>query len=84
MKADQSLFSGLMTDIRDNVAVGHAVTVHEKTIHYKGWKGSEYIIIDPQTGSRAYLIDGGVNKRQKGEISAWRDGNYHYYVSKWD
>lgn len=27
---------------------------------------------------------GGVNKRQKGEISAWRDGNYHYHVSKWD
>lgn len=61
MKADQSLFSGLMTDIRDNVAVGRTVTVHEKMIHYKGWKGSGYIIIDPQTDSGAYLIDGGAN-----------------------
>lgn len=33
MKADQSLFSGVMTDIRDNVAVGRTVTVHEKMIH---------------------------------------------------
>lgn len=50
-----------MTDIRDNVAVGRTVTVHEKTINYKGWKGSGYIIIDPHTGSGAYLIDGGAN-----------------------
>ncbi|STY90068.1 hypothetical protein [Moraxella bovis] len=56
-----SLSSGVMTDIRDNVAVGRTVTVHEKTIHYKGWKGSGYIIIDPHTGSGAYLIDGGAN-----------------------
>ena len=56
-----SLSSGVMTDIRDNVAVGRTVTVHEKTINYKGWKGSGYIIIDPQTGSGAYLIDGGAN-----------------------
>lgn len=56
-----SLSTNVMTDIRDNVAVGRTVTVHEKTIHYKGWKGSGYIIIDPQTGSGAYLIDGGAN-----------------------
>ncbi|STZ09560.1 Uncharacterised protein [Moraxella caprae] len=56
-----SLSSGVMTDIRDNVAVGRTVTVHEKTINYKGWKGSGYIIIDPHTGSGAYLIDGGAN-----------------------
>ncbi|UYZ90037.1 hypothetical protein LP114_02835 [Moraxella bovis] len=56
-----SLSANVMTDIRDNVAVGRTVTVHEKTINYKGWKGSGYIIIDPQTGSGAYLIDGGAN-----------------------
>lgn len=33
----------------------------EKTIYYKGWKGSGYIILDPQTGRGAYLIDGGNN-----------------------
>ncbi|MBE9597410.1 hypothetical protein [Moraxella sp. K2450] len=49
-----------MTDIRDNVAVGRTMAL-EKTINYKGWKGSGYIIIDPQTGSGAYLIDGGNN-----------------------
>lgn len=55
-----SLSSGVMTDIRDNVAVGRTMAL-EKTINYKGWKGSGYIIIDPQTGSGAYLIDGGNN-----------------------
>ena len=44
-----SLSSGVMTDIRDNVAVGRTMAL-EKTINYKGWKGSGYIIIDPQTG----------------------------------
>lgn len=33
----------------------------EKTINYKGYKGSGYIILDPQTGRGAYLIDGGAN-----------------------
>ena len=56
-----SLSANVMTDIRDNVAVGRTVTVHEKTIHYKGWKGSGYIIIDPNSGAGAYLIDGGAN-----------------------
>lgn len=31
-----SLSSGVMTDIRDNVAVGRT-TALEKTINYKGW-----------------------------------------------
>ena len=56
-----SLSANVMTDIRDNVAVGRTVTVHEKTINYKGWKGSGYIIIDPTTGAGAYLINGGAN-----------------------
>ncbi|STY90075.1 Uncharacterised protein [Moraxella bovis] len=59
MKADQSLFSGVMTDTV-NASVGRTMAI-EKTINYKGWKGSGYIIIDPHTGSGAYLIDGGAN-----------------------
>ncbi|UYZ68015.1 hypothetical protein LP090_02985 [Moraxella bovis] len=59
MKADQSLFSGVMTDTV-NASVGRTMAI-EQTINYKGWKGSGYIIIDPHTGSGAYLIDGGTN-----------------------
>lgn len=43
-----------------NASVGRTMAL-EKTINYKGYKGSGYIIIDPQTGSGAYLIDGGAN-----------------------
>lgn len=52
-----SLSSGVMTDTV-NASVGRTMAL-EKTINYKGYKGSGYIIIDPQTGRGAYLIDGG-------------------------
>ncbi len=50
-----------MTDIRNAVNAGLTVTTHEKIIQYKGWKGAGYIIIDPNTGTGAYLIDGGAD-----------------------
>lgn len=50
-----------MTDIRNAVNAGLTVTTHEKVIQYKGWHGSGYIIIDPNTGTGAYLIDGGAD-----------------------
>lgn len=55
------LSSTVMTDIRDAVNAGRVVTTHEKTIYYKGWKGGGYVIIDPHSGTGAYLIDGGAN-----------------------
>lgn len=55
------LSSTVMTDIRDAINAGRTVTTHEKSIQYKGWHGSGYIIIDPHSGAGAYLIDGGAN-----------------------
>lgn len=50
-----------MSDIRDAINAGRTVKTHEKSIQYKGWHGSGYIIIDPHSGAGAYLIDGGAN-----------------------
>ena len=38
--------------------------ISEFNIIHNGWKGSGYIIIDPQTASGAYLISGGLNGGQ--------------------
>ena len=40
---------------------GREVTTHEKVLSYKGWRGAGYIIIDPNSGAGAYLIEGGAN-----------------------
>lgn len=53
--------SQVITDIRNAVASGKIVTTSEKSISFNGWKGSGYIIIDPSTGSGAYMISGGLN-----------------------
>ena len=37
------------------------VTISERNIDYKGWKGIGYIIIDTETGAGAYKISGGAN-----------------------
>jgi lipase chaperone LimK len=50
--------SQVITDIRNAVASGKIVTTSEKSISFNGWKGSGYIIIDPSTGSGAYMISG--------------------------
>ncbi len=55
------LSSSVLTDIRNAVNAGRVVTAHERNISVKGWSGSGYIIIDPNTGTGAYLIDGGAN-----------------------
>ncbi|MDG9700586.1 hypothetical protein, partial [Ottowia cancrivicina] len=43
------------------VNAGKEVTVHEKSINKHGWKGFGYIVIDPETGAGAYLIEGSGN-----------------------
>ena len=53
--------SQVITDISNAVAAGKVVTTSEKSITFNGWKGSGYIILDPNTGSGAYMISGGLN-----------------------
>ena len=45
-------------EIRSAVNAGKEVTVHERAINAHGWSGYGYIIIDPETGAGAYLIEG--------------------------
>ena len=49
------------SEIRNAVNAGKEVTVHEKSINKHGWKGFGYIVIDPETGAGAYLIEGSRN-----------------------
>ena len=53
-----------MTDIRNGINAGKVVTVHERSISYKGWSGAGYIIVDPSNSAGAYLIEGGANGGQ--------------------
>lgn len=53
--------SQAISDIRNAVAAGKVVTTSEKSINFNGWVGSGYIITDPNTGSGAYMISGGLN-----------------------
>ena len=46
------------SEIRNAVNAGKEVTVHEKSINKHGWKGFGYIVIDPETGAGAYIIEG--------------------------
>ena len=46
-------------EVRAAMQAGKDVMVHEKPINVFGWSGYGYIITDPDTGSGAYLIEGG-------------------------
>ena len=48
-------------EIRSAARAGKEITVHEKPISYNGWGGYGYIIVDPETGAGAYLIQGSGN-----------------------
>ncbi|MDG4551151.1 MAG: hypothetical protein P9F19_17420 [Candidatus Contendobacter sp.] len=54
-----SVSRSVAAEIRNAVAAGKEVTVHEKAINAYGFSGVGYIIVDPDTGSGAYLIEGG-------------------------
>ncbi len=59
----------LFEEIRNAVAAGKEVTIHERPIHAFGWSGSGYTVIDPETGMGAYMIEGGAN-------GAWWSGAF--------
>ncbi len=48
-------------EIRNAIQAGMEVTFHEIGINAFGWSGMGYSIIDPDTGSGGYLIEGKVN-----------------------
>ena len=49
----------VIEEIRQAIAAGKEVTIHEKAITESGWSGAGYAVIDPETGAGAYLIEGG-------------------------
>lgn len=55
------LRSDTLDDIRTAVAAGKEVLVHERPVVVRGGSGAGYVIIDPQTGAGAYLIEGKAN-----------------------
>jgi len=50
-----------ISDIQNAVNAGKEVTVSKTNITFNGWNGCGYLIIDPETGSGAYMISGGSN-----------------------
>ena len=51
----------VMDEIQNAIAAGKEVTVSQGTVTVGGWTGAGYIIVDPQTGAGAYMIEGGAN-----------------------
>lgn len=45
-------------EIKNAIKAGKEVIFHEKAISAHGWSGHGYIIVDPETGAGAYLIEG--------------------------
>ncbi len=60
------------TEIRNALLTGKNVVVHERPVSVINWTGSGYLILDPPTGSGAYLISGGADGGFLGiEESTW-------------
>jgi len=56
-------------NISNSVNAGLVVSVPAEEIECQDWKGIGYIIYDPETGSGAYIISGGIS----GGVSVWRE-----------
>ena len=55
-----SVGSGVYRDIENAVNAGRIVTVPRRTLDIGSWRGSGYIVTDPETGEAGYLISGGI------------------------
>jgi len=56
-----NLSSTIKQDIQSSVNAGKYVITHTDNVSVPGWSGAGYAIIDPLTGSDAYMISGGEN-----------------------
>ncbi len=52
---------GTQDRVRQSLAAGYEVTIHEAPIMHSKWVGAGLIQVDPSTGSGAYTIEGGSN-----------------------
>ena len=60
--AEVSISQASREDIQRAVSqFGYEAVVHEAPITVPGWRGSGYILTNPETGSGSYMIDGGKN-----------------------
>ncbi len=72
--------SSVIDEITNAVNAGKEVTIHQSPITANGWTGVGYVVVDPQTGSGAYLIEGGArggiyDDDYKTRYLAWVSGN---------
>lgn len=62
--------SAVKQDIENAVVNGMVAFVPEREIAHNGYSGAGYIIMDPDTGAAAYLIDGGRNGLSQPDCAA--------------
>ena len=53
--------SAIKAEIRQAVLAGLEATVHQHPVDYQGWRGTGYVLINPDSGAGAYKISGGAN-----------------------
>jgi len=56
-----NLSNPVKQDIQSSVNAGKYVITHTDNVSVPGWSGAGYAVIDPLTGSDAYMISGGEN-----------------------
>jgi hypothetical protein len=53
--------ASIKSDIQNYVGAGRQVTVSQAPVSVGSWNGTGMIVVDPETGAGAYLIDGKAN-----------------------
>ncbi|HKE94121.1 MAG TPA: DUF6310 domain-containing protein, partial [Povalibacter sp.] len=59
--ASLSVSPDVKDDINAAVSTGKIAMIPQRDLNIRGHVGNGYIIVDPETGAGAYLIDGGLN-----------------------
>lgn len=66
-------------EISNALAAGMEVTVHQADITVNGWTGSGYIMLDPDSGTGAYKISGGMSGGVSGFGCGVASGGLSYF-----